>query len=39
MSRVQIEVISKLESVKKEVNSMEISKYNYYKLRELKNGL
>jgi hypothetical protein len=36
---LQSEVISKLESVKKEVNSMEISKYNYYKLRELKNGL
>ncbi len=36
---IQSDVISKLESVKKEVDSMEISKYNYYKLKELKNGL
>jgi hypothetical protein len=29
----------KLQSVKNEVNTMELSKYNYYRLTQLKNGL
>ena len=33
------ELKSKLDSVKKEVNGMSPSKYNYYRLTELKNGL
>lgn len=32
-------LISKLNNVKKEVKSMEVSKFNYYRLIELKNGL
>ena len=32
-------VVSKLTNVKSEVEKSEISKYNYYKLIELKNGL
>lgn len=32
-------LISKLNNVKKEVNTMEVSKFNYYRLTELKNGL
>lgn len=34
-----LEFKNKLESVKKEVNEMSPSKYNYYRLSELKNGL
>jgi hypothetical protein len=30
---------NKLQSVKNEVNTMELSKYNYYRLTQLKNGL
>jgi hypothetical protein len=33
------ELKNKLDSVKKEVNGMSPSKYNYYRLTELKNGL
>lgn len=32
-------LINKLNNVKKEVNSLEVSKFNYYRLTELKNGL
>ena len=32
-------VVSKLTNVKSEVEKSEISKFNYYKLIELKNGL
>lgn len=34
-----LEFKNKLDSVKKEVNEMSPSKYNYYRLSELKNGL
>lgn len=34
-----LELKNKLDSVKKEVNEMSPSKYNYYRLSELKNGL
>jgi hypothetical protein len=34
-----VELKSKLDNVKKEVNDMSPSKYNYYRLTELKNGL
>lgn len=34
-----VELKSKLDNVKKEVNDMLPSKYNYYRLTELKNGL
>ncbi len=34
-----LELKNKLDSVKKEVNEMSLSKYNYYRLSELKNGL
>ncbi len=32
-------VVSKLNNVKSEVDKSEVTKYNYYKLIELKNGL
>jgi hypothetical protein len=33
------ELATKLTNVQKEVKEMEPSKYNYYRLQELKNGL
>ena len=33
------EIVSKLNKVKNEVDEMETSRYNYYRLTELKNGL
>jgi hypothetical protein len=33
------DLTSKLNSVVSEVNSMETSKYNYYRLKQLKDGL
>jgi hypothetical protein len=33
------EMVEKLKRVKTDVNESEITKYNYYKLTELKNGL
>jgi hypothetical protein len=34
-----LELKNKLDNVKKEVNEMSPSRYNYYRLSELKNGL
>jgi hypothetical protein len=34
-----LELKNKLDNVKKEVNGMSPSRYNYYRLSELKNGL
>jgi hypothetical protein len=38
-SKDNLELITKLNDVKKEVRGMKNSKYGYYKLKELKNGL
>lgn len=38
-SNLDTESTSKLQSVKKEINEMSTSKYNLYRLKELKNGL
>jgi hypothetical protein len=38
-SKDNLELITKLNQVKREVSSMKNSKYSYFKLKELKNGL